>query len=813
MSIDISSIKPNENTAGSSLHGSQSMALFVWSLSAGWIMQNGVALISFNQQALILTLFLACCTPLALGLVGSVVFVVAKKVTGKGETGLLASRFWIGMTVALLACRIVMEFTTSPVAFGTCDGLVLGMGWGFYGIITKTSRAQQRPAVALSIALGQSWATIASFLLAMYGVSIVHITAPLAFLAAFALSSVYLFRSWKVQGAEIANTSPAPVAPPRKEKGIASLLGLLVIVALGLLAFTNLEVFTYPAMLVAKGNRIGSPKLFTETGIVLQFTIILIGICTLLALYPRKAKFFNLMSVDRPASSSKTARPHVNWILAAHLMAFACSLAFIACYVLNQPGTAWLSGIGFGWLVLVQPVVILAFLKAGAGVRLDKLQAVLAIPAILTFGSYAVNYFFVQIPAILLVAPVVIVCWVMLRVFVKDAGHEIEEPVHERMVSPGIASGGPAPRTRSHARPRLRLDDRREKAILVVVMVLPLVAMIPPTTANNALDPTYDSPWERTVLAFYYGWFGLANTTHGPSHWTDANHDVNTPDPANASRPHITCSDWPMLGLYNSSSTAIVVQHQVWAEQTGIDAFICSWWGPGNSGDANLRAQLQQASARNSSLRFCIDYETMIAVGAQDAADKVTSDFNCIYDTFVNITDSRFFLADGKPVIYVYRADWLKPAEWRKIFAGLEHQFFIVADLFPPVQAEYLALFDGVHQYDTTQALSIGRDMGNLFGSMAAISHSSKKLFSACVLPGFNKTQLKMAPYFEIPRNGGQTYQSQWESAMNAQADWISIVSWSEWAEGTQIEPALEYGDLYLNLTRNLKAQWLSFHT
>ena len=39
-------------------------------------------------------------------------------------------------------------------------------------------------------------------------------------------------------------------------------------------------------------------------------------------------------------------------------------------------------------------------------------------------------------------------------------------------------------------------------------------------------------------------------------------------------------------------------------------------------------------------------------------------------------------------------------------------------------------------------------------------------------------------------------------------ADWILICTFSEWHEGTEIEPSLEYGDLYINITHQFATQW-----
>jgi hypothetical protein len=39
---------------------------------------------------------------------------------------------------------------------------------------------------------------------------------------------------------------------------------------------------------------------------------------------------------------------------------------------------------------------------------------------------------------------------------------------------------------------------------------------------------------------------------------------------------------------------------------------------------------------------------------------------------------------------------------------------------------------------------------------------------------------------------------------MEYDPNWIVICSWNEWGESTNIEPCLEFGEEYLNLTKHL---------
>ncbi len=54
----------------------------------------------------------------------------------------------------------------------------------------------------------------------------------------------------------------------------------------------------------------------------------------------------------------------------------------------------------------------------------------------------------------------------------------------------------------------------------------------------------------------------------------------------------------------------------------------------------------------------------------------------------------------------------------------------------------------------------------------------------------------------------GDLYQEMWQDAMTSTANWILICTFNEWHEGTEIEPSIEFGDLYLNITHQYTVQW-----
>jgi hypothetical protein len=83
------------------------------------------------------------------------------------------------------------------------------------------------------------------------------------------------------------------------------------------------------------------------------------------------------------------------------------------------------------------------------------------------------------------------------------------------------------------------------------------------------------------------------------------------------------------------------------------------------------------------------------------------------------------------------------------------------------------------------------------------------QVFVAGVGPAYNDTLVRSgnAPY---GRENGKYYENRWNDALSLNPDWISIVSWNEWHEGSEIEPSLENGDLALNQTQQFIQEFKS---
>jgi glycoprotein endo-alpha-1,2-mannosidase len=107
---------------------------------------------------------------------------------------------------------------------------------------------------------------------------------------------------------------------------------------------------------------------------------------------------------------------------------------------------------------------------------------------------------------------------------------------------------------------------------------------------------------------------------------------------------------------------------------------------------------------------------------------------------------------------------------------------------------------------------------------MADFAEKNDLIFCPSVGPGYLDTRIR--PWNSsttIERDNGNYYRNMFRSAIQVNPDFISITSFNEWHEGTQIEPAIskkltdyvyeDYGqdtdpDYYLKLTKELIKQY-----
>jgi glycoprotein endo-alpha-1,2-mannosidase len=309
------------------------------------------------------------------------------------------------------------------------------------------------------------------------------------------------------------------------------------------------------------------------------------------------------------------------------------------------------------------------------------------------------------------------------------------------------------------------------------------------------------------VLAVYYLWYGYGNPPNG---WDEV--DTNKHVIAKTAR-------YPVKGAYKSDDVAIIDWHIDQAKAHGITGFVVSWFGKADQRiDGTLALLVERAEKKD--FKIAVYWENQRDGGAlmrQFAVD----DLSYIVEHYGK--SKAFLKIDGKPVIFVYgRVMYQTPvALWPEIVEEVRARagdFALIADGY---QTSYAYLFDGLHTYDpaglspdTWNNLRV-KNLGSLrtwaanhYEKGVKMARQHGRIACVMVTPGCDARKAYKIKE-QSDRLNGQTYRTLWDEALKAQPDWVLITSWNEWPEGTEIEPSLELGDKYLNITAEYSQRFL----
>jgi glycoprotein endo-alpha-1,2-mannosidase len=281
---------------------------------------------------------------------------------------------------------------------------------------------------------------------------------------------------------------------------------------------------------------------------------------------------------------------------------------------------------------------------------------------------------------------------------------------------------------------------RMRRPLLALVLLLTL-----PATAAHAAPP-------RSAI-FFYPWYSNARHDGQYVHWAQGGH---TPP------FDIGSAFFPMRGTYSSGDPRILGAQMRDIANAGVDEVVSSWWGRGSQEDTRLPTVMRAAKRRG--LQVAVQLEPYPG----RTPDSVASDL-------------AYLRALGLKDVYVYSTKDFTAEEWRRVtspptglrlFAQTNHVGFAARAGFAGFYTYDILLYDAA-KFDRfcTQARALGILCAPSVGPGYDASHTTGDL------------RVKS-------RLDGATYDSMWGAAVRAGADVVTITSYNEWGEGTQIEPA-----------------------
>lgn len=298
--------------------------------------------------------------------------------------------------------------------------------------------------------------------------------------------------------------------------------------------------------------------------------------------------------------------------------------------------------------------------------------------------------------------------------------------------------------------------------LLVIIPLMANTAQSPVTATSGALATSTRTPTARSTptktptvqagsdwqpsfpirAAFYYPWFSQAWTQSGIYPYTNYT---------------------PLLGYYSSADANIIRQHINMMQYGKIQAAIASWWGQGHQTDTKIPGLLSAAAGTN--FRWALYYENE-SLG-DPTVSQIHADLVYIHDHYG--TNPNFLRVNGKFVVFVYAsaADGCGMANrWKQ--ANTVGAYVV------------LKVFQGYNNCANQP------NSWHQYSPAVAFDQQGSSSFS--ISPGF---WLKGSSV-RLARNINR-WQQNIKDMVASGAKWQLITTFSEWGEGTVVEPALEW--------------------
>ena len=316
----------------------------------------------------------------------------------------------------------------------------------------------------------------------------------------------------------------------------------------------------------------------------------------------------------------------------------------------------------------------------------------------------------------------------------------------------------------------------------------------------------------RLVMAFYHDWYGSPT---GPSgqwmHWnhpvwvTSTGEVIRTHDPNNFFAPNrrdIGATNYPLKGPYDSRDPELIRWHIELARETGIDVFVVDWWGDTGGqeiSDVNMKAIMDLNEKEGLGIRFCILFDGLWGHPQPPPVDTAIARLEYAIKKYGNRTS--YLKLEGSPAIFTYATQVYPASTWSEIINKIRRDGYSALFFSDAFSEEYADAFDGLQTYSPPGLFDPNQDFEKAYKSAAQLAKKRGEPCGFNVIPGYDDTKVRQ-PGRVLPREDGATYEKLWKAVLSSGCQWALITSWNEWHEGTEIEPSMEHGHRYLEMTK-----------
>lgn len=322
-------------------------------------------------------------------------------------------------------------------------------------------------------------------------------------------------------------------------------------------------------------------------------------------------------------------------------------------------------------------------------------------------------------------------------------------------------------------------------------------------TPKDERPPSVTKTNEMKVYMHYMPWFQSKDKSgYWGSHWTMSNQNPEIID--QEGKRQIAAHYYPLIGPYDSRDPDVLEYHLLLMKYSGIDGVLIDWYGIHNVLDYRPNfnsSNLLIEKAEEIGISYAIVYEEYTAENVAKKTSKTAlqaaqEDVEYMASNYFN--DASYIKIDDQPLLMTFGPRYFKQeSQWNDIFSPLTKDI-----IFLPLwhHKNYVGkTADGEFSWvDFNASLS---DLNTFYNRKPYLNYLMGSAY-----PRFHDFYAEGGwgtSYGRVYSNGGETLINTLNKAKEFDLDYLQLVTWNDFGEGTQIEPTAEDQYLFLEIIQD----------
>ncbi len=308
------------------------------------------------------------------------------------------------------------------------------------------------------------------------------------------------------------------------------------------------------------------------------------------------------------------------------------------------------------------------------------------------------------------------------------------------------------------------------------------------------------------VFVHYMVWFETKETSSNGKwgwHWTMTAEDPDVTD--GTGKRQIASFFYPSIGPYASGDKFVIEYHLLLMKYAGIDGVIMDWYGSYDVNDyagirKNAEAVVNMTGKTGLQFAVCYEDQTLDPVVKQGAASSYISgaqdDMKYLQDNFFK--NPNYISINSTPLLLTFGPITTTDVNsWTQAFSGLSPKpcFLTLWDHSGAAGSNAKGEFAWVYQNNTA--------LDNFYTNRVPVLN----LAMGSAYPGFQDFYAQggggASLGWTIDYKNGVTLDETLQKAKNANMNYVQLVTWNDFGEGTMIEPTNEFGYKHLETVKN----------